>query len=167
MTTAQLQHWAVLDLIQTLTADGFKIVAITNNPCHLWMRWTVIKPQKHIKLQVIRGVTAQRLIDQCFVVYEDNEQEEDGDTLTHTFIKEPWAVCETRFFYFWGNVNGVLTKSATALFKKHRVSDYALIIIETWEFDLNPPVMYHVIWEDWTYFIIPGDYSLKIKELWS
>ena len=55
----------------------------------------------------------------CFVVYNDNEQEEAGDTLIHTFVKRSWPVCETRWFYFWGSVSGVTCKSTTAIFQLH------------------------------------------------
>ncbi|GAI52757.1 unnamed protein product, partial [marine sediment metagenome] len=48
--------------------------------------------------------------------------EEAGDTLTHTFIKEPWPVCETRWFTFKGDVDTLWTASAGPIFKKHRVA---------------------------------------------
>lgn len=55
----------------------------------------------------------------CFDVYEDNEQEEAGDTITHTFIKPDWPVCQTRFFYFHGRIDGEPSPSTTAIFKQH------------------------------------------------
>ena len=58
----------------------------------------------------------------CFDAYEDNEQEEAGDTLQHTFIKEPWPVCQTRFFYFHGTINGIASPSTSPILKKHRVA---------------------------------------------
>ena len=121
MTTEQLLHFAILDIVQTLTATGYQIVVYTNNPCHLFMRWTNVIPQIHILTKIERGAPVHKGTRYCFVAYKDNEQEEAGDTLEHTFIKEPWAVCETRWFYFFGTVNGVDSPSESAIFKKHRL----------------------------------------------
>lgn len=114
--------WFIKSIEQTLTATGYIIVITTDIPCHLWMRWTVNPPQEHLIQRTKRGLAS--LVDKyyCFDVYEDNEQEEAGDTLIHTFIKEPWPICETRYFYFHGEIAGVASKSTTAIFKKHRVA---------------------------------------------
>lgn len=55
----------------------------------------------------------------CFTVYEDNEQEEAGDTLTHTFIKPAWSYCTTKYFYLWGKVSGVTCVSTSPPFHYH------------------------------------------------
>lgn len=119
MTTAQLLHFVVRNVTYTLTATGYTVTCYTNNPCHLWLRWTNIKPQKHINPTIVRGAVAGTYIDQCFVVYTDVEQQEPGDTYTHTFILEPWPYCETRWFYFWGTVGEQLSPSASAIFYFH------------------------------------------------
>ncbi|GAH84088.1 unnamed protein product, partial [marine sediment metagenome] len=49
----------------------------------------------------------------------DNEQEEAGDTLSHTWLKSNWPVCETRWFYFVGSQGGTPSVSETAIFKFH------------------------------------------------
>lgn len=124
MVTPQLLHFAVLSITYTLTATGYKIVCVTNNPCHLFMRYSTTPPQKHIHHKMVRGAPVGTYIDQCFVAYHDNEQEEPGNTITHTFIKEHWPGCQTRWFYFWGTVAGELSPSASPIFIKHRpVSD--------------------------------------------
>jgi len=107
---------------QNLTATGYIIVIHSDVPSHLWMRWTVTLPQEHLIQRTKRGLAF--LVDKyfCFDVYHDNEQEEAGDTLVHTFIKEPWPVCETRYFYFHGEISGVPSKSTTTIFKKHRLA---------------------------------------------
>jgi len=55
----------------------------------------------------------------CFVVYEDNEQAEAGDTLVHTFVKDKWPVCERRWFYFIGNIAGISSVSESPIFQFH------------------------------------------------
>jgi len=107
---------------QTLTATGYKIVIQTDIDCHLWMRWTTIKPQEHFTPTIKRGMVFNLKKYFCFDAYTDNEQEEAGDTTEHTFIKEPWPSCQTRFFYFHGEISGVASKSTTPIFEKHRVA---------------------------------------------
>ncbi len=55
----------------------------------------------------------------CFVSFTDNEQEEAGDTLIHTFVKRSWNVCETRWFHFWGSEASNVSPSTSALFELH------------------------------------------------
>jgi hypothetical protein len=122
VTTAQLLHFVVRNVTYTITATGIQVICYSNNPCHLWLRWTNIVPQKHVITRIVRGAPIGTYIDQCFVVYTDVEQQELGDTFTHTFILEPWPVCETRWFYFWGTVEGQLSPSRSAIFSYHRIS---------------------------------------------
>jgi len=117
---ADILNWASLGLEYVPISDGYKIIFTTDNECHLYMRWTLIVPQQHIIPRYRRGVW---LFDDkrfCFVAYHENEQEEIGDTLIHTFIKENWPVCQTRWFYFIGTKNGEQSPSTSPIFKKHR-----------------------------------------------
>ena len=57
----------------------------------------------------------------CFDTYTDNQQKEAGDTLIHTFIKKNWPICQTRYFYFHGTIDGAPSPSTTAIFKKHQL----------------------------------------------
>lgn len=114
------QRFAVLNVEQILTAFGYKIIVTTNVPCHLWKRWTTIHPQIH-KIPVLRrGLYLHTDIRICFVAYKDHEQEEAGDTTIHTFIEEPWPVCQTRWFMFRGTIDGIESPSTSGLFTKHR-----------------------------------------------
>ena len=115
------QLWALKDIQQEVTIIGMKIVMVTFQPCHLWMRWSLIEPKQHIIPVLKRGVPFHADKYFCFDSYHDNEQAEAGDTLTHTFIKQPWAHCETRWFYFWGTIGGEASPSESPIFKKHRV----------------------------------------------
>lgn len=114
-------RWALIDIEQTRTALGYIIVVTTDVPCHLWMRWSNQEPHIHPKAVLKRGLRTRDDVRFCFTVYKDNEQQEFGDTLIHTFIKEPWPTCETRWFYFHGNISGEESPSTTALFKKHAI----------------------------------------------
>jgi hypothetical protein len=115
-----LLHFVVRNLTYTLTPTGYLITCYTNYPCHLYLRWTNVVPQKHINPIIRRGAQVGTYIDQCFVVFTDLEQTDPGDTYTHTFLVEPWPHCETRWFYFWGTVAGQLSPSASCIFSKHR-----------------------------------------------
>lgn len=110
---------SVRDMQYSYYHDGFKIVATTDIPCHLYMRWTTVKPQKHIVPRFTRGIFMHEDIYLCFVAYLDNEQEEAGDTYIHTFIKRNWLICETRWFYFWGKVAGQTCVSTSGIFDLH------------------------------------------------
>lgn len=110
---------SVRDVQHSLLCDGYIITATTDIPCHLYMRWSTTKPQKHIVPAYRRGIYMHGDVYLCFVAYRDNEQEEAGDTLTHTFIKKNWQVCETRYFHFWGKVAGQPCRSTSAIFQLH------------------------------------------------
>lgn len=112
-------HFVVRNITYTPTTLGYLITCYTNNPCHLWFRYTTIEPQKHIIPRIVRGGQVGTYIDQCFVAFTDVEQNEAGDTFTHTFTVDPWPYCQTRWFYLWGNVDGNLSPSASALFYYH------------------------------------------------
>ncbi|GAH91183.1 unnamed protein product, partial [marine sediment metagenome] len=115
-----VRNWTILDIKQAITATGFRICVITNVPCHLYLMWTNQEPNKHKIVGLRRGDLALRETRYCFTSWHKNEQEEAGDTLTHTFYKEPWPICETRWFTFKGDVETLWTASAGPIFKKHR-----------------------------------------------
>jgi len=132
--------WFVNTIDQTLTASGYRIVIQTDVPCHLWMRWTVIPPQEHLIQRTKRGLPLMLEKYYCFDVYEDNEQEEAGDTLEHTFIKEPWPICETRYFYFQGQIAGTPSPSTSNIFSKHRIQPPPAPITAYFYPDAHPEV---------------------------
>lgn len=131
------------------------------------MRWSYEPPQKHIVQAPSRGTSIRDDLYFCLVVYHDNEQEEAGDTLTHTFIKEPWAVCETRYFYFWGTVGGESSPSETPTFALHRTQWPGLLIIdEPWTTEFAPPTMGEIINEEWLTLFSPPTLTPIIYEPW-
>lgn len=169
MTTPQLLRFVVRRITFTLTDSGFIVTCYTNNPCHLFFRYTTTRPQKHVLPRMVRGAQVGTYIDQCFVVFKDNEQEEAGDTFTHTFIKEPWPFCETRWFYFWGMVDGNVSPSASAIFQKHQdavtLPEMVLIILEPWTEIL--PEFALILLEPWTVSALPPDFEPIIIEPWT
>lgn len=130
-------HWAVLDIKRTPTLTGVLIEVTTEVPCHLWMRWSLYLPQRHLVPRYLRGVLFREDLYLCLVAYHDNEQQEPGDTLVHTFLKEPWAFCETRYFYFHGTIAGVISPSTTACFSYHRLYP---IVTSTFTPDKHPEI---------------------------
>jgi len=126
----ELNRWYINNLIIENTFSGVKLVAYTDVPCHLTMRWTLIPPNITRRVRSTRGLNTLGDYEYCFDVWHDNEQLEPGDTLIHTFIKEPWAICETRWFYFWGTVNTYYSPSTSPIFKYHRAEGIGDIIWE-------------------------------------
>lgn len=122
MTTTPTQHFVVLAMTTTEILGGVTVHCYTNNPAHLWLRWTDILPQKHIIAREQRGALVNTYIDQCFVAFHDLEQLEPGDTTSHTFILENFTYCQTRWWYFWATIAGQLSPSATCIFQYHSKS---------------------------------------------
>ncbi|MBA7708582.1 hypothetical protein ES703_117484 [subsurface metagenome] len=114
-------HWALLDLVTSYLDEGFRIVATTDVPCHLYCRMSRQPPHKHVVPSPRRGTYWTGEIRFCFVVFEDNEQVEPGDTLVHTWLKYDWQHCQTRWFYFVGTQGGLTSVSETAYFHLHYI----------------------------------------------
>jgi len=115
-------HFSIRVVQQIEKSIGIKFVVTTDVPCHLFLRWTLEKPRTHKDPILRRGVYFPERVRFCFVEYEDNEQVEAGDTLTHTFLKYDWPSCQTRYFYFWGTVAGEVSPSESPLFVKHFIA---------------------------------------------
>lgn len=131
--TPTISNWASQDIEQYPVEDGYAIVFKTDIKCHLYMRWTTVEPQIHKQSVLRRGLLMHTDLRYCFVAWEENEQIEPGDTLTHTFIKTNWPICQTRWFYFVGTVAAEQQPSVSPIFKKHRTAlEYELIILEPW-----------------------------------
>lgn len=149
-----IKRWHILTIAQHVTPTGYIIIVTTNAYCHLFMRWSKQPYRVHLRPQIIRGLAQRFLPDYCFTVYQDNEQEETGDSLVHTFIKEPWSHCETRYFYFWGTIDDGHSPSTTCAYTKHRFQPppppYALVTLEPWGWLYTPEVWTYLFTEPWT-----------------
>lgn len=115
-----ISNWAPLDLSQPEVPECHTITVTTDIPVHLFMRWTDIEPLTHATELVRRGISLPYATRWCFVAWNEVEQEETGDTYTHTFILCDWEVCETRWFYFVGTKQAEESPSASPIFYYHR-----------------------------------------------
>lgn len=112
-------HISFQSVTFTPSDTGVRIVVITDVPCHIFCRLTLQNPRIHKKAVLRRGLWLNDDVRFCFTVYEDNEQHEDGDTLIHTFWKENWDICTTKWCYFWGQIGAEIAVSTSPLFKYH------------------------------------------------
>lgn len=116
-------HISFRDIDFSPSETGVRIRVYTDVPCHLYCRLTTEKPEIH-KIPVFRrGIFIQDDIRICFVVYEDNDQYEAGDTLIHTWYKTNWDVCVTKYMYFWGSINGEVCVSTSPIFDYHNTGE--------------------------------------------
>ncbi len=111
--------WQLLTICYTPSGTQVTIVVTTDFPCHLFMRWSLTLPRIHPKTETRRGLSLMSDHYYCFDVFIDNEQDEAGDTTTHTFVKPNWPQCQTRFFYFFGTRAGNPSPSESCIFKYH------------------------------------------------
>lgn len=116
-----LDHFAILNHSAVDTVDGVDIGCTTNNPCHLWCRWTASNPWLHITRAQERGAPLYLLPRYCFVAFTDVEQNEAGDTLSHTFDIDPWEVGQWRWYYFLGTVSGAESPSRGPLLQHKKL----------------------------------------------
>lgn len=112
-------RWFMTDLSHVVTPAGFNITVHTDTACHLWLRHTQKAPQEHPRSLQKRGLLWMKDRRYCFVAYSDLEQNEVGDTTTHTFTWDGWLYCWVRYFYFWGQVAEQASPSNTCIFMLH------------------------------------------------
>ena len=165
------QHISVRDVCLHASTTGVRIYAVTDIPCHLCVRLSRRKPWIHKKPSLRRGVAFAEDVRFCFTVFEDNEQNEWGDTLEHTWWKTDWPVCTTKYFYIWGYAGGIVAVSTTAIFSWHNDGvdpweGWGLIFMEQWSLLFPYPLELQLIFfETWTFFYV--DLELKFFEPWS
>ncbi|MBA7633703.1 hypothetical protein ES703_41274 [subsurface metagenome] len=118
--TPVISNWAPMGLTMEDQIGAMELIISTDIPVHLFMRWTNVQPVTHAQELIRRGISLPNATRYCFVAWEENEQEEAGDTYVHTFIKPDWAICETRWFYFIGTKQAEESPSASPIFYLHR-----------------------------------------------
>lgn len=127
-----ISNWAPVTISEVVLETGVRVVVTTDIPVHLFMRWTEKPPLKHPTTEYRRGLLIQTGTRYCFVAWDENEQEEPGDTLVHTFIKPGWYVCQTRYFYFIGTKQCEEQPSSSPIFHYHNegVTSYKTFNLE-------------------------------------
>jgi hypothetical protein len=118
-TSLELQHFAVLSIAYFHFVTSIIITCSTNNPCHLTCYYTDKKPVRHATSRVVRGLALPWGAYWCFVAWKSVEQQEAGDTLTHTFEVPDWSYCRTNWLCFRGTVASELSPSVSALLEHH------------------------------------------------
>ncbi len=162
---------SVRDIDFNPSSDGVRIQVKTDVPSHLFIRLSLQEPLVHMKPSIRRGVAFAEDVRFCFTVFEDNEQEEPGDTVSHTWWKPSWPVCTTKWLYVWGMRAGETCASTTAPFKYHNdgvapVPHVALLFLEPWSGETPPPPVFAlIILEPWTYETPPN--VLLFMEPWT
>lgn len=109
---------------QVSFTDGAGAVTIsvtTDVASHLWARTTLAEPRIHRQPILRRGIAFSSDVRFCFTQFEDNEQLEPADTLTHTFVKAWWLPCVTAWLYFWGSIAGETCVSTSPIFSHHNI----------------------------------------------
>ncbi|MBA7536653.1 hypothetical protein ES705_28917 [subsurface metagenome] len=109
----------LLTIDHEMWEGGFTVTVTTNVACHLYLRYSDVFPRIHRKSVARRGLVMGWDARYCFVAYQHIEQNEAGDTSTHTFTWPGWSDCETRYFYFWGTIGGWDMVSDTPIFWLH------------------------------------------------
>ncbi len=118
-TALELQHFAVLEVSYLHYDASIVITCRTNNPCHLTCYYTDKQPLRHATSRIVRGLALPWGAYWCFVAWNSVEQQEAGDTLSHSFTIFDWSYCQSKWLCFRGTVAGELSPSVSALLKHH------------------------------------------------
>lgn len=122
-------RWLIQDYSQAWLNATCRVTFNTDKPVHAWLRWSETPPGMHLQSLVRRGLGMMKDPYFCFVVYQDIEQEEAGDTTSHTFLWPDWYTCLWRWFYFWATADGSLTPTQWGIFKKHYVGAETITLL--------------------------------------
>jgi len=141
-------HFSVREAINTGESAGNQVEATTDIPSHLWMRWTYVNPRIHSKPVLRRGMWLNDDVRFCFDVYQDVEQEEPEDTLTHTFLLSPCVSGRHFWYYLWGYIDGVLSPSTSIVMEYHPGIQCPPILVITLDALHDNRTVYHA-WGDW------------------
>lgn len=164
-------HFSVRDIDFHPSITGVRIRVTTDVPCHLYVRLSYKPPWIHKKPSYRRGIWLNDDVRFCFTVFEDNEQNEWGSTTTHTFWKENWGPCRTKWLYLWAMVSGVACVSTSPLFKYHNtgidpVPPWGLIFMELWSALFPPPLEMGLIFKEY-WGEPPPEMALIFLEPWT
>lgn len=123
-------RWFPISISQDMIPGGFLIILKTDIPAHLFLFWTDKEPWVHPVSTIERGLAVPWNAYWCFVTWHLIEQEEAGDTTTHTFIWTGWVTCQTKWFRFHGTIASNPSPSDSPIFHKHYVAPAYGVILD-------------------------------------
>jgi len=122
---ASLIRWAILSHDCDYTEGVLTIIVTTDQPVHLTLHHTSKNPRTHLRQETDRGLNTMTNPDYCCVEITPVDQNEPGDTLTHTFNPPDWPPCSKHYYYFTATFAGAPTTSNTAIFTYHLQGHWA------------------------------------------
>ena len=112
-------HFLLLEYAHSWVGDTLYVACVSDVPCHQWLRWTSVPMGVHNRVTTLGGYSFMTDPKYCLVQYNEVEQNEAGDTLSHTFNFAGWATCEWRWWYLVATLGGEPSPSATCIFQAH------------------------------------------------
>lgn len=116
-------RWFLTGFQDWACKESYHLIVTTDAPCHLWLNHSLNQPQKHPRTRVLRGLNVEGDVYYCFTAYEGVEQNEAGDTTSHSFDVAPWGENLTRYFYLYGTVAGLDSPSQSPIFGRQVIKD--------------------------------------------
>lgn len=102
-----------------ITPTGYDVLLTTDVPCHLWLYYTFQEPWVHRSQAIKRGLSIPWHSYWCYVAWQKIEQDEAGDTTSHTFNFSPLYNCLNVWFRFAGTIATIWSPSDSPIFYRH------------------------------------------------
>ncbi len=115
-------RWFITQYHHGVLPPFFRVYLQTDVECHLTLYYTHVTPQKRLEGYQLRGARALLEPRWCFVEYTAVEQEEDGDTIQHTFLMPDWDICTKRWWGIAGTLGGLPSPSCSPIIMHHRTA---------------------------------------------
>ena len=115
-------RWLLRTYTDSWVGNDKTIVVTTDRTVHCWLRWTARQPFLELDPEIRRGVAYYCHPKWRWWASIDVEQNEPGDTTTHTFSLPDWVDGEQRWYYFWGTIVGDLSPSNSPFFTETYVA---------------------------------------------
>lgn len=114
-----MSYFYLLEYNHSWVGPTLFVVNTTDVACHLWLYWTSQKMRVHKRALDDRGLLKLSDPDYCFWGWTRVEQNEPGDTYSHTFNFGPWEYCNWRWWVFRAQMAGQWSTSITCIFTAH------------------------------------------------
>ena len=108
-------RFLLTDYAHSWVADSLFVWCQTDVSCHMFLRWTMVDMRIHLREKRIRGLNVEGNPKYCFVQWLEVEQNEPGDTLTHTFDFASWGPGQCRYWHFRAEISGIPSVSNTGI----------------------------------------------------